>query len=519
MSNNNFNNELAQLINQQNYSIVKSLASRLNIEKIGAQLAKNTIVDFLLSYKQKDDLISNQTWLISEFKKYPNIWSNDDELFNSAQEIVTQVESYQNAQTELQEYYAKGLSRSYWLSKKIEQGAKANGVADVGAYATQIDDALNIANEANINVLYRNDGQINQQLNLDGFIAEHHHANTFNIDAVAKGSEYRAEVLQPKSGQPYSKNSVDIVIKDGNGRIVRKYQSKYGADAKSTGRLLKKGNYRGQRKLVPKGQAQDVKGSSDTISIEGIESKTLSKAEAKQLQKNGQEKNIAKQHDWNEADKIVISKNIGRQVALASMLSIGFQGARVLGRRIWNTISGNDNQSVDEDLQEFVKSSLLSAKSTGIAVAVTGGVTVAVKSGWLGNALKNTSAGRIANAVCIGIENAKVLHKYSKGELTGEEALDKAGSASFSLVGSLALGVKGSTAGAAIGSALGPIGTVLGGLTGGILGGIAGSTAGEAIYQGGKNIVSKVASTIKSMSTSIVSSVSSVAGSILSCFG
>ncbi len=519
MSNNNFNNELAQLINQQNYSVVKSLASKLNIEKIGARLARKTIVDFLLSYKQKDGLMSNQTWLISEFKKYPNIWSNDDEISNSAKEIVTQIERYQNAQTELQEYYAKGLSRSYWLSEKIEQGAKANGVADVGTYATQIDDAISVANEANIKVLYRNDGQINQQLNLDGFIAEHHHANTFNIDAVAKGSEYRAEVLQPKSGQPYGKNSVDIVIKNSDGKIVRKYQSKYGADANSTGRLLKKGNYRGQRKLVPKGQRQDVKGSSDTISIDGIESKTLSKTEAKELQKNGQEKSIAKQYDWNETDRTVISKNIGRQVALASLLSIGFQGARVLGRRVWNTISGNDNQSVDEDLQDFVKSSLLSAKSTGIAVAVTGGVTVAVKSGWLGNALKNTSAGRIANAVCIGIENAKVLYKYSKGELTGEEALDRAGSASCSLVGSLALGVKGSTAGAAIGSALGPIGTVIGGLTGGIVGGVAGSTVGEAIYEGGKNIVSSVSSAAKSIGSSVVSGVSSFAGRIASLFG
>ena len=207
---------------------------------------------------------------------------------------------------------------------------------------------------------------------------------------------------------------MDIVIKNSDGKIVRKYQSKYGADANSTGRLLKKGNYRGQRKLVPKGQRQDVKGSSDTISIDGIESKTLSKTEAKELQKNGQEKSIAKQYDWNETDRTVISKNIGRQVALASLLSIGFQGARVLGRRVWNTISGNDNQSVDEDLQDFVKSSLLSAKSTGIAVAVTGGVTVAVKSGWLGNALKNTSAGRIANAVCIGIENAKVFSAHDK---------------------------------------------------------------------------------------------------------
>ncbi len=81
---------------------------------------------------------------------------------------------------------------------------------------------------------------MNQQLNLDGFIAEQHHVDTFNLDAVAKGSEYSAEVLQPKPYQTYGKNSVDIVIKDGEGKIVRRYQAKYGADADATDTMLKK---------------------------------------------------------------------------------------------------------------------------------------------------------------------------------------------------------------------------------------------------------------------------------------
>ena len=114
---------------------------------------------------------------------------------------------------------------------------------------------------------------------------------------------------------------------------------------------------------------------------------------------------------------------------------MGFQGARILGRRIWNGISGKDNKSVEEDLQEFVQSSLKSAATSGLTVAITGAVTVAVKSGWLGNVLKNTPAGRIANAICIGIENTKILYKFAKGEITGAEALDQAGSATCSLVG------------------------------------------------------------------------------------
>ena len=61
-------------------------------------------------------------------------------------------------------------------------------------------------------------GAVNRIPNLDGFIAEQHHADTFNLDAAAKGSPLRAEVLGNQG-----KNSVDIVIKDGRGHIVRRY--------------------------------------------------------------------------------------------------------------------------------------------------------------------------------------------------------------------------------------------------------------------------------------------------------
>ena len=83
------------------------------------------------------------------------------------------------------------------------------------------------------------DGSINQNLNLDGFIFEQHHANTFNMDAVLKGSKYRAEAVQPNPGEVYKKNSVDIVIKDiVSGKQVKRYQAKLCRDSKATNRCL-----------------------------------------------------------------------------------------------------------------------------------------------------------------------------------------------------------------------------------------------------------------------------------------
>lgn len=483
------------------------LTEKIELTSENSKKTRNTIVSFIRSYKNKDSNIPDREWLAKEFSKYPEIWKNDQEITDSADEIVTDIERFEYCKTDLQEHYRKGGSRESWLAGKIEQGATGSGVADFGKYAGEIDRAVDSANKNSINVIYRNDGQINQSANLDGLIAEQHHADTFNVDAAANGSPYRAKVIGGSNG----KNSVDIVIVDTKtGKIVRRYQSKYGSNSDATNDLFGKGDYRGQRKLVPKGQSEDVDGSTDKIEMDGVESKPFSKEEAKELQRQAQEQAEAKQYDWNDANKGAIVKNIGKKAELSALLAVGFQGARILGRRIWNSITGKPNQDIEDDLKEFAESSVKSAAGAGLAVAVTGGVTVAVKNGWLGKLLKNTPAGRIANAVCLGIENVKILYKFATGEITGEEALDKAGSTTCSMVGSIALGAKGAALGASLGTVLGPPGAVLGGVAGGIIGGIAGSTVGEAIWEGGKRIVSGVVNAVKSIGEGISNAVHAV---------
>ena len=483
-----------------------NIAKKIDFTPDNVKKTRGVIVDFIRSYRHKDKNISDRDWLGNEFSKYPEIWENNQEIKDSANEIVTEIERYEENKADLRDFYKKGGSQEQWLAGKIEQGATGSGVANFSKYAGEIEHTVDSANKNSVDVIYRNDGQLNQQANLDGFIAEQHHADTFNIDAAAKGSPYRAEVLKPGPGETYEKNSVDIVIKDTRtGKVVEgeEYQSKYGSDSEATKRLFEKGDYRGQRKLVPKGQSQDIEGSTEKLEIDGVESKPLSKEEAKELQRKAQEQAEAKEYDWNDTNRGDIAKNIAKKAGVSALLAVGFQGARILGRRIWNSITGKENQDIEEDLQEFVESSIKSAAGAGLTVAVTGGVTVAVKSGWLGKVLKNTPVGRIANAVCLGIENIKILCKLATGELTGEEALDKAGSTTCSMVGSIALGAKGASVGAALGTVLGPVGTVIGGLAGGIIGGIAGSTIGEAIFEGGKRFVSFAVDALQSIGDGI----------------
>jgi hypothetical protein len=467
-------------------------ANEENLEK-----ARNTVVSFVASYKHKEPETSNVQWLEKEFSKYPAIWKNSDELKTAANDIVNSVNRYEAEHKKIAEYRSKGLSRESYLVKAIEDGARANGVNDFGKYAAEIDKAIGKANEDNLNLMYRIDGGINQQQHLDGFIAEQHHADTFNLEAAAKGSKLRAEVLKPAPGEPYGKNSVDIVIRDENGKIVRRYQSKYGKDSESTQDLFSKGDYRGQQKLVPKGQGKDIKGSTETIECDGIKSKPLSKAEAKERQMKIQEAHEAKQYEWNEVNKNIVARKIGGKAGIAAAVAVGFQGARILGRRIFNFIAGKENNTVEEDVQEFAESAIKSGASTGVTVAATGGITVVIKNGWLGPVLQSTPVGHIANAVCVGIENTKVLYEFATGKITGEEAINKAGDATCSLVGSLSLGAKGAGIGAAIGSVLGPAGSVIGGIAGGLVGGIAGSAVGHAIWEGGKVIVKTVGNVVR----------------------
>ncbi len=478
-----------------------------------AQRTGELITRFVRSYEQHKRDMPLNLWLIQEFRLYPTIWATEAELESTAREVIQTVEANNAAKASLYAHLDKGKSRESWLAKNIEDGAKAAGVTNVGAYASQIDTALQQANRDMQRTMTTNAGVPSLNPNLDGFIAEQHHVDTFNIDAAAKGSGYRAKALVP-DGTTYGENSMDIGIYDDNGKLVKRYQVKYGKDADSTGKLFEKGDYRGQRKLVPADQVEQLENATDTIEIGDVKSKPLSKAEAKALQEKVQREAEAKQYDWNDASRIDIAKNIGKQALIGAALNAGMQGARIIGRRTWNWLTGKGNPPASEDLKEFFESSVKSAANVGVQVAVSGAIVVAVKSGWLGKVLKNTPVGRVVNAAYAGMENAKILYKYAKGELSGTEALDAMGTTTSSMVGSLAAAAAGAELGATIGTALGPVGTVVGGLVGGVVGGMAGSKIGQAVYEGGKAIVSTAVSVVKSVATTVSNAVSAVASKV-----
>ena len=132
-------------------------------------------------------------------------------------------------------------------------------------YFQSLDETIKDANDAFHRTITNKNGTISQNPNLDGYLAEQYHAQTYNLKAAVKESPNRAEVLEP-NGKRYGKNSKDVVIRDPiTGKIIRSYQLKYGKDAAATKREYKKGNYRGQRKVVPADQCNEIPHSTGKI--------------------------------------------------------------------------------------------------------------------------------------------------------------------------------------------------------------------------------------------------------------
>lgn len=481
--------------------------------------AAQIISTFLGDYAAKDREQTDGQWLSVQFRKYPEVWNSEEEIESAAREITANVSDAVARKASLEDALASGQSRASWFASELERVAAARGVTNVGAYANTIESALEQATRNSATVIRRADGAISGCLNLDGFIAEQHHVDTFNVDAVTLGSPYRARVMAPAPGERYGKNSVDIVICDGDGKIVRRYQSKYGADADATNDLFAKGDYRGQRKLVPEGHGDAVSRSTETIEMDGVSSKPFSKAQAKQQQQDAQENGESTFYDWEQVNRRAAARQILKGALLAAVVAVGFEGARILGRRAWNTLRGETNPTVAEDLKEFLLGSLGSAANAGFHTAFAGAMFIAVKRGLLGELLKQTAPGRIASAAFIAFENVKVLWQLGQGSITTEEALDAIGETTTVAVISMAAMTEGAALGAAVGAVFGPVGAAIGGFTGGLVAGMAGGVAGKAVYAGAKTLGTRAVEAVSRVADTVREGASRMVDAVLSVFG
>lgn len=477
---------------------------------------KPIVEDFVKSYSA-NPTASVESWLIPKMQEQLPERSHE-EIVAMVDEIVVTIKVSEEKKASLEKAIDSGRSKESWFASEAKKATSAMSTQEAAKYLTNLDMALQQANESLYRTITTQAGTVSQNPRLDGFIAEQYHAQTFNMNAEATGSPYRAKVLEP-NGNGYAKNSVDIVIVDGEGKVVRRYQSKYCKDAKATEQAFEHGDYRGQQKLVPEGQEGDIAKKSTTVleAPDGTTSNPLTKSRAEQMRDEAQSGNW-NDLNWNEYATKDLAIGIGKQAGYAALqgaaIGVGFDVAQ----KLWN------GESIDAD--EVVETAIVSGADFGVKAAAAGALKVGVEKEIIKVIPKGTPAGTIANIAYVAIEDVKVLGKMATGELTMKEGIEKLEQTTVSTAAGLVAMGKGAAIGAAMGTVFGPVGTAVGGFIGGTVGYMAGSKLGEAVVKcaqkvrdGAKKVAKTVVSGVKSVASSVASGVKSFCRGVASFFG
>lgn len=426
-------------------------------------------------------------WLSEQLKEeLPE--KDETEIQKIAGELVESIEEYENDLSDLNDTCKKGVAKETWLANRLQDSVKGMSVNQYGTYLAQIDKAMREAN-AQMTEVIQSKGNC---INLDGFIAEQYHVNNFNARAALNKSPYRARVCVPEHG--YAKNSVDVMVDniETGERGVERYQFKFGKNGEATSKLLAKGNYNNQRYVVPEGQVEEVKSAfpnkSVTDHIGGTEkveirSDSITKEELKQIQYDAQESGVVPKTDYNSYSTRELALQFGKEAGNAG-IQAAFLGAGI-------NIIGQALQGEPVDADEVVKTAIVTGSDTCVKTAAGGALKVASEKGILEILPPGTPAGIIAKIACVGVEDAKILWKVVKGELTMTEALEQMGRTSVSMYAGLSTGAVGAGIGAAALSVIPIVGPIAGGLIGGIVGYTAGSKFGECVFEGAKAVVKK----------------------------
>ncbi|MCD8010608.1 MAG: hypothetical protein LUF34_07470 [Lachnospiraceae bacterium] len=472
-----------------------------NISTEEAQAMKPIQKRFMESYLENKDNMPVDEWLSSEMaENLPEC--SAEEISQMSREIITTLKMQEEKKDSLENAIANGRSKESWFASEAKKATSYMSTQEASQYLHELDCAMNTANESLYRTIHTQAGIISQNPHLDGFIAEQYHAQTFNLNAEATGSPYRAKVLEPTGGG-YAKNSVDIVVVDENNRIVKRYQSKYCKNAEATARAFEHGDYRGQQKLVPEGQEKDIiiKLRNVIEAPDGTTSKPLSKERAKELQEEAQS-GAWNDLNWNEYKTKDLAVGVAKQAAQAALMGAAVGVGFDVAQKVWN---GEEIQG-----EELVETAIASGTDFGVKAAAAGALKVGVEKELITTIPKGTPAGTIANIAFVAVENAKIVGKIATGELTLKEGLEKMEQTTVATAAGIVTSVEGAAIGATIGTVFGPVGTVVGGFIGGTVGYMAGSKVGETVVRGAQKIREKSREVVKTLGRAVIDTASSV---------
>ena len=433
---------------------------------------------------------------------------SQDEIHRISSEIVDSLKITETNFEDLQKAVSKGRSKESWFASQIKKATSSMSAQESVEYLSNLDATVKNANEALYDTITTKAGNISQNPNLDGFIAEQYHAQTFNMNAEATGSQYRAKVLEPDG--KYAKNSVDVVIVDGDGKVVKRYQSKYCKDSAATEKAFEKGDYRGQQKLVPEEQNADfAKKSTDVlVAPDGTTSNPLTKNRAEQMRKEAQSGNW-NELNWNEYAMKDLAKGVGKQAGVAALQGMAISAGMDIAQKLWN--------GEEIEAKEVIADSLKTGADFGVKAAAAGALKVATEKEIINIIPKGTPASAFANIAFVAVEDVKVVGKVASGELSVLEGIEQIEETTVSAVAGIAAMEKGAEIGASIGAVLGVPGATIGGFIGGTVGYMAGSTVGQKIVRGAQKVRKRVTGGCMKIVNNVKENTEKVFDKVLDC--
>ena len=338
---------------------------------------------------------------------------------------------------------------------------KENKAQDAAAFGGSIVAAKTAANEAAATDRLReqlepfldkakaNTG--NEQLK--GFLFEHIEAGKFNVNAVRKGSELRANVTSEIKGR--GNDRVDIEIVNSKGKVLQEIQAKTSNSIENLSKRVQDPKYAGMKKLVPQNQAEAVReqaGETDKNIIGELKHKNVSSGGT-----TTRELETATEHP-----KLYDLKRETLQVAREAGVT-GLQAAAaggVIGGALSFVKNAYAYQQGDIDGQEAMRNVAKDTAKAGVRSGSTSVLGTVIRHGANKTRVRVLAKSNVATAVAYGIIDAGgTVYRYAKGEISAEEAAERLGKTGCS-------NLSGIYVGAAAGAIFGPPGAVVGSIAG-----------------------------------------------------
>jgi hypothetical protein len=301
-----------------------------------------------------------------------------------------------------------------------------------------------------------------------GNLFEYIQAAKFNADAASKGSSLRADVTEVK-GLPHA--AADIEIRDGD-RLVSEVQAKSFSRPDLGMRQLSKPKYEGMKKLVPKGQGEEVRRLAHEASDKGdilaehykdTAQNVTEELRGSEVRSGGttyrENVEAARNPQWYafKQEFRYVAKEAGAAGAYAAASGFLVSGSISM---VKNALAvGKGEKSVKDAAIGTAKDAAVS----GVRSGATGVGGTLIRHGAAKAGINALTKSNVATAVAAGvIETGVTIFRYARGEISAEQAAESVGQTGTSTM-------SGIYAGAVTGLVFGPVGAVIGSVAGYLL--------------------------------------------------